>query len=158
MGTGESGTYYTSHGSAPIHHEAIIHSIEGEYTHEPKTGRPLRLKNGGHGQAAMNLMDAIGIEYHVVKTWPNGVRIGYVPNHKMKWKRRGTNQAWFPRGWSTMDIVKAGEHIVSLKTNQGTADGETMWGTYKGVHVGVKRTNGRISTIFPDIDQSGYGV
>ena len=30
------------------------------------------------------------------------------------------------------------------------ADGVTVFGNYNGVRVGVIRTNGRISTIFPD--------
>jgi hypothetical protein len=29
-----------------------------------------------------------------------------------------------------------------------------MWGVYKGVRVGVKKTNGKISTIFPDKNQN----
>ena len=33
-------------------------------------------------------------------------------------------------------------------------DGVTMWGVYKGVRVGVKKTNGKISTVFPDSNQS----
>ena len=28
-----------------------------------------------------------------------------------------------------------------------------MYGTWKGVRVGVKRTNGKVSTIFPDLKQ-----
>lgn len=30
----------------------------------------------------------------------------------------------------------------------------TMWGTYKGVRVGVIKTDGKIATVFPDVDQS----
>lgn len=95
-----------------------------------------------------------GIEYNVVKTFENGVRVGNVPNHKYKRKREGTAQAWFPKSWTTRDIVKAGEHVASLKSNQGAPDGVTMWGTYKGVRVGVIKTNGRVATVFPDEDQS----
>lgn len=36
MGSGESGRYYTSRGSSKIHHQALIHSIEGNYTKIPK--------------------------------------------------------------------------------------------------------------------------
>lgn len=154
MGTGESGNYYTSGGSDTVHHPALIHSIDGEYTHSPKTGRPERLKSGGHGQSSMDVMDENGIEYNVVKTFENGVRVGNVPNHKYKRKREGTAQAWFPKSWTTQDIVKAGEHVASLKSNQGTVDGVAMWGTYKGVHVGVIKTEGRVATVFPDEDQS----
>lgn len=154
MGTGESGNYYTSGGSSSVHHEALIHSIDGEYTHAQSTGRPVRLKSGGHGQAAMDLMDGNGISYNVVKTFANGVRVGNVPNHKIKRKQTGTAQTWFPASWTTHDIVKAGEHVVSLQANKKAADGKTMWGTYKGVRVGVIKTNGKIATVFPAEDQS----
>jgi hypothetical protein len=63
-------------------------------------------------------------------------------------------QAWFPKAWTTRDIVKAGEHIASLKSNQNLPDGATMWGTYRGVRVGAIKTGGRIATIFPDVDQT----
>lgn len=155
MGTGESGNYYTSDGSDIIHHEALIHSIDGQFTHNPKTGRPERLKSGGHGQSNMEIMDKNDIEYNVVNTFENGVRVGNVPNHKWKRKRSGTGQAWFPESWTTQDIVKAGEHVASLKTNQNAADGETMWGVYKGVRVGAIKTNGQVATVFPDENQSG---
>lgn len=64
-----------------------------------------------------------------------------------------TGQAWFPEGWTTRDIVRAGEYVVSLKSNADVPDGVTMWGTYKGVHVGVKKKGGRVATVFPDLDQ-----
>jgi hypothetical protein len=155
MGTGESGNYYTSGGSSVVHHEAIIHSIDGEYVHDSKTGRPTRLRAGGHGQASMTVMARNGIEFNVVKTYENGVRVGNVPRHKATYKTTGIAQAWFPKSWTVRDIVKAGEHVVSLKSNQGAKDGSTMWGTYKGVHVGALKTNGKVATVFPDIDQSG---
>lgn len=154
MGTGDSGHYYTSGGSSIVHHEALIHSIDGSFTHNNKTGRPERLKSGGHGQASMEIMTKNNIEYNVVKTYENGVRIGNVPNHKIKRKQTGTSQVWFPRSWSTRDIVKAGEHISSLKSNRDVPDGTAMWGTYKGVRVGVIKTNGKVATVFPDEDQS----
>lgn len=155
MGTGESGNYYTSGGSRTVHHPALIHSIDGGFTHDQKTGRPERLKSGGHGQGSMDVMDRNHIEYNVVKTYKNGVRIGNVPKHKNALKQMGSMQAWFPRSWSTRDIVKAGEYVASLKSNQGVPDGVTMWGTYKGVRVGVKTTDGRIATIFPCLEQPG---
>ena len=37
---------------------------------------------------------------------------------------------------------------------QEIPDGKTIYGVYKGVRVGVKRTNGKIATVFPDADQS----
>lgn len=47
-----------------------------------------------------------------------------------------------------------GYHFASLKSNRGAPDGVTMWGTYRGVHVGVIKTNGKVATVFPDEDQS----
>lgn len=157
MGTGPSGNYYTSGGSESVHHEALIHSIDGEFTHNPKTGKIERLKSGGHGQANIDLLEGNGIEYNIEKTWPNGVRVGNVPRHKDKRKQTGSNQAWFPKTWTTNDIVKAGEHVAGLKSNRDTPDGLAMWGTYKGVHVGVIKTDGKIATVFPDVNQEGYG-
>ena len=63
-------------------------------------------------------------------------------------------QSWFPKNWSAKDIKRAGEHVAGLKKNRKAKDGTAVYGVYKGVRVGVMRTNGEISTIFPDIDQS----
>lgn len=32
-------------------------------------------------------------------------------------------------------------------------NGVTVWGTYKGVRVGIKKANGQIATVFPAIVQ-----
>ena len=58
--------------------------------------------------------------------------------------------AWFPKNWTVQDMVKAGESVSQTKGNRHKPDGVTMWGTYKGVRVGVKKTNGQIATVFPD--------
>lgn len=71
-----------------------------------------------------------------------------------KKEKSGTGQAWFPKSWTAKDIKRAGEHVAGLKANRKVKDGSTMYGVYKGVRVGVKRTKGNISTIFPDSDQS----
>lgn len=136
-----------------MHHEALIHSIDGDFTHDPKSGRPRRLKSGGHGQASMVIMDKNGIKYEVIKNYENGVRAGNVPDHKNKRKQTGVAQTWFPESWTARDIVRAGEYVVSLKSNQGASDGTVMRGTYRGVRVGVIKTNGQIATVFPDEDQ-----
>lgn len=114
----------------------------------------LRLNNGGHGQKGMELLDKYGIKYNIVKTYPNGVRIGNIPNHMKKIKRTGIGQSWFPQSWSEKDIRRAGEHVAGLKGNRCISDGKTIYGVYKGVRIGVKRTNGKIATVFPDSDQS----
>lgn len=160
MGTTKSGRYLSTKGSGrSVSDFALVHSIEGDFVRKRTRvhGKPvieLRLGNGGHGQKGMDLLDKYGIEYHIVKTYPNGVRIGNVPNHKNPYKRYGTGQSWFPQSWTAKDIRRAGEHVASLKHNRKVKDGVPMFGVYKGVRVGVKRTKGIISTIFPDSNQA----
>ncbi|MGX9707790.1 EndoU domain-containing protein [Laceyella tengchongensis] len=79
--------------------------------------------------------------------------MGNVPSHKSKLKRSGTGQSWFPESWSEDDIKNAGEYVANLPGNTNVADGMTVFGVYKGVRVGVIRTNGKIGTIFPDAGQ-----
>ena len=160
MGTGRPGRYLNTHGSGRTVSEfAVVHSTEGRFVKTQvkvngKVQSKLRLAAGGHGQAGMNLLDKYGIEYHVVKVYPNGVRVGYVPGHKDKRKHSGIGQSWFPSSWSDKDIKRAGSHVASLKGNRHVPNGVIVYGTYKGVRVGVMRTNGKISTVFPDSDQT----
>ena len=154
MGTSKSGRYLNTKGSGrSVSDFALVHSSEGKYTRPSKGGKP-RLVSGGHGQKGMEQLDRYGIKYNIVKTFPNGVRVGNIPDHKSKMKRTGTNQAWFPKSWTEKDIRRAGEHVAGLKHNRHSSDGATMWGVYKGVRVGVKKTNGKISTVFPDKNQN----
>ena len=155
MGTTKSGRYLNTKGSAKgVSDYALIHSSEGAFTIPSKKTGKIRLKNGGHSEKGLQLLNKHNIEYNIVKTYPNGVRVGNVHNHKDKAKREGTNQAWFPKSWSDNDIKRAGEHVAGLKINRKVKSGITMYGIYKGVRVGVKKTNGIISTVFPDSDQS----
>ena len=133
----------------------MIHSFDGEFTANYKTGKLSKSKSGGHGQSCIDLMDKNGLKYKITKTYPNGFRVGYVEDHKDKRKRSGNNQSWFPKNWTQKDMVRAGEHVGKLKSNKQTKDGVSMYGVYKGVRVGVIRTNGHIATIFPDSNQSG---
>ena len=72
-------------------------------------------RSGGHGQDAIDFMDKNGIEYNIVKTYKNGVRVGNVPNHwKDNSKRKGIGQSWFPKSWGQKDVVKAAEHVLGL--------------------------------------------
>ena len=114
----------------------------------------LRLNNGGHSHKGMELLDKYGIKYNIVKTYPNGVRVGNIPNHMQRSKRSGTSQAWFPKSWTEKDIRRAGEHVSGLKGNRHIPDGKKIFGVYKGVRVGVIRTNGKIATVFPDANQN----
>lgn len=108
------------------------------------------MKGGGHGQSNLDSLNSHGIEYNIVKTYHNGVRIGNVPLHKTPSKRTGTNQAGFPESWSSTDIQKAGEYVANLPNNINVSNGTVMFGNYNGVRVGVIKTNGKVGTIFPD--------
>lgn len=74
--------------------------------------------------------------------------------YKKPGKQKSMGQAWFPKSWTEKDIRRAGEHVAGLKGNRRVADGKKIYGVYKGVRVGVIRTNGKIATVFPDSDQS----
>lgn len=155
MGTGKSGRYLNTKGSSrSISDFALVHSNEGTFTYTPKGHHISKLKSGGHGQAGMDLLKRQKIAYNIVKTYSNGVRVGNVPSHKDPRKRTGTGQAWFPKSWKEKDIRRAGEHVAGLKKNRHAPDGKVIFGTYKGVRVGVIKTHGKISTIFPDSNQS----
>lgn len=93
------------------------------------------------------------IRYKVEKTYPNGVRVGHVLDHTKKAKRQSMGQSWFPKSWTSKDIKHAGEHVANLKSNRHVPDGKRIYGMWKGVRVGVIKTNGRIGTIFPDSTQ-----
>lgn len=154
MGTGKSGLYLNTKGSGrSVSDYAVVHSSEGTFTYTPKEHNISLIKSGGHGQKGLELLERHNLKFKVVKTYENGVRVGYIPNHKSKSKRTGTNQAWFPKSWSEKDIRRAGEHVASLKSNRHVANGKAIYGTYKGVRVGVIRTNGKIATVFPDSNQ-----
>lgn len=154
MGTGKSGRYLNTRGSGrSVSDFALVHSNEGTFTYTPKGHHISKLKSGGHGQAGMDLLDKNGIIYNVVKTYSNGVRVGNIPGHKDPNKRVGIGQAWFPKSWTEKDIRKAGEHVAGLKRNRRVPNGKTIFGIYKGVRVGVIRTNGKIATVFPDSEQ-----
>ena len=160
MGTSKNGRYLNTKGSGrSVSDFALVHSSEGAFTRSQtrvngKMEIKLRLNNGGHSQKGMELLDKYGIKYNIVKTYPNGVRIGNIPNHMQKAKRSQSGQAWFPKSWTEKDIRHAGEHVAGLKGNRRIADGIKIYGVYKGVRVGVIRTNGKIATVFPDSDQS----
>lgn len=153
MGTTKSGRVLNTRGAAGSASQfAVVHSNEGAYT-KPQKDNHIRLKSGGHGQTGLKELDKYSIEYHIVKTYPNGVRVGYVPDHKVPKKQSGINQAWVPAGWTTKDIKHAGEHVANLKRNKHVRDGVIVFGNWKGVRVGVIRTYGQIGTIFPDSNQ-----
>lgn len=155
MGTSKNGRYLNTKGSGrSVSDFALVHSNEGKYTKPTRKGERLRLVSGGHGQTGMEQLDKYGIKYNVEKTFPNGVRVGNIPDHKNPYKRKSMGQTRFPSSWSAKDIRHAGEHVAGLKGNRRMPDGEAFFGVYKGVRVGVIKTNGKIATVFPDANQS----
>lgn len=131
-------------GKEPISDSAIIHSSKGNYT------KKNRMIGGGHGQEAIDYMNNNNLEYNIVKTYSNGVRVGNVKRHKDSIKKMGTNQSWFPKNWSRKDIKKAGQ-IVAI--GKKYPDVKIKHRKTNKVDVGIIRTNGKIATIFPLSEQ-----
>lgn len=131
-------------GKEPIPDSAIIHSSKGNYT------KNNRMIGGGHGQEAIDYMNNNNLEYNIVKTYSNGVRVGNVKRHKDSIKKMGTNQSWFPKNWSRKDIKKAGQ-IVAI--GKKYPDVKIKHRKTNKVDVGIIRTNGKIATIFPLSEQ-----
>lgn len=136
-----------------IRPSVLEHASKGEFIIDSRACPFPRPNAGGHGQENLDFLNEHGIPYQINVEYNNGVRVGSIPCHKKKVKRSGNNQAWFPASWDRSAIRLAGEHVAGLRENQGKKDGEIMFGRYNGVRVGVIRTNGVISTIFPDADQ-----
>ncbi|MEE1306020.1 MAG: EndoU domain-containing protein [Agathobacter sp.] len=136
--------YQSGRNTITVTQDRLQHSTLGEFNSNG------RLVNGGHGQANIDYMDANGIPYNIVKEYPNGVRVGNIPNHKNKFKRTGTGQAWFPKSWTDTDIKNAGEYVANLPENKNVSDGTWVFGEYNGVRVGIIKNDGEIGTIIPD--------
>ncbi|MGG3143620.1 pre-toxin TG domain-containing protein, partial [Bacillus pumilus] len=146
---GKMGIKRTS-GLNKIPENSINHSNKGDFTTNPKTGDISKMKGGGHGQSNIKFLQENNIEYNINKVYENGVRVGNVPGHKVKAKRTGSNQSWFPENWTESDIAAAGAKIVKSPDFSKVENGVTIFGEYKGVRVGVIKTNGEVGTIFPD--------
>ena len=148
---GKGYTVYPSaleHANTGVFSQRLVQISRGQYYFVP------RLRAGGHGEDGRKLLDKYGIQYNTVLTYSNGVRVGNVPSHKEPLKQKGIGQSWFPKEWNQKMIKKAGEYVANLKRNRNVADGIAVFGTYRGVRVGIKKTNGEIATVFPDSDQS----
>ncbi|OJE48260.1 hypothetical protein BAQ48_17845 [Bacillus luti] len=129
---------------------SIKHSNVGDFTTHPKTGDISKMKGGGHGQSNIEFLEKNNVDYNINKVYENGVRVGNVPGHKVKAKRAGSNQSWFPESWTESDITAAGAKIAELPGFANAENGVAIFGEYNGVRVGVIKTNGEIGTIFPD--------
>ncbi|OCZ53803.1 minor capsid protein [Dehalobacter sp. TeCB1] len=123
----------------------VKHASQGVFTEVRH-----RLKEGGHGQSSLAYMDKHKIEYNVVKTYSNGVRTGNVPFHKIKQKRTGDNQSWFPEAWDDEKIQIAGTYVA----NQLKAGERKAFAVYENVKIGViLDEDNKVTTIFPDSNQ-----
>jgi hypothetical protein len=134
--------------NAVIPNDRLIHSTVGDFTYVPGTNNISRMKSGGHGQSNLDFLDANNIEYNIINEFSNGVRVGNVPLHKSVPKRTGSNQSWFPNTWTDLDIENAGKFISSLPEFTNASDGAFIFKSFKGVEVGVIKTNGGVGTVF----------
>lgn len=159
MGTTRTGRYLYTYGAKNgVSQYALVHSSEGTFKWSRlrmggKVVKRIRLASGGHGEIGRKLLDKYHIEYKIVKTYPNGVRVGHVTNHDQKQKRTGIGQSWFPKEWTPRTIRKAGEYVARIHKDKPQPDGVVFKGLYRGVRVCIIRTNGIIGTVFPDCMQ-----
>ncbi len=130
--------------------QSLKHASVGDFTVNPSTGKMSKMKGGGHGQSNIDFLKENEFEVNIERTYPNGVRIGNVPDHKVRAKRTGNNQSWFPENWTNKDIESAGQYIASQPNYAIAKDGEAIFGEFNGVRVGVIKTDGKPATIFPD--------
>lgn len=99
MGTSKSGSYLNTKGAAyTVSDFTAVHANEGAFR-RLQSGE-LILVSGSHGEDGLALLKKYGIEHHITKTYPNGVRLGYIPRHEQKYKRvdgKTVNKRGFPR-------------------------------------------------------------
>lgn len=147
--------------SSPFINEDVVrHSGKGVWT-EANTMPPRdrkafpngRLSGGGHGQSGIKELELRDIEYNIEHTYPNGVRVGNIPNHASKGKRSGTGQSWFPEHWSDRDIKNAGNAIWDSQNSAKVtlpSGGAMASGNYGGVFIRVVKDPKGNGSIFPD--------
>lgn len=134
-------------GIITVSDKTLKHSTVGDYIKPSKEYSNGRLKNGGHSQKCIDVLITKGIDYKITKTFDNGVRLGYIPEHKQKTKQTGTGQSWFPEDWSDDDVLKAGTYVANKSKNTEMP----KFAEYNGVRVGIfLDKDGYPSTIFPD--------
>jgi hypothetical protein len=67
-------------------------------------------------------------------------------------KRVDVGQSWFPESWTEIYIENAANYIIQKNVIEfgKLADGIPLFDNYKGVRVGIIKTNGKWATVFPD--------
>lgn len=134
-------------GIITVSKDRLEHSSLGDWT---KTNR---LEKGGHGQRGMEKLLSTGVEPVIYKEYSNGVRIGSVPNHKLKTKKTGSDkpdsdigQSWFPKNWDDDKIMAAGTYAA----NFGKGNDIMKKAVFEGIEVVVYVNDGQVGTICPN--------
>lgn len=143
----KSLTELKNDGIITVSKKRLEHSSLGDWT---KTNR---LEKGGHGQKGFEKLLDTGVKPVIYKQYSNGVRIGSVPNHKLKTKKTGSDkpdsdigQSWFPKEWDDDKILLSGTYTA----NTGIGEGIIKSGIYDGVEVVVFINGGEVGTICPN--------
>ena len=127
--------------------KTLKHSTVGDYISPSKSYPNGRLKNGGHSQKCIEELESRNISYSITEVCENGVRLGYVSEHKQKTKQSGIGQSWFPEEWDDDEILKAGTYVANISKDNDMPRFEE----YNKVRVGIFLDDeGYPSTIFPD--------
>ena len=82
-------------GIITVSDKTLKHSTVGDYIKQSKQYPNGRLKNGGHSQKCIDELNTKNIDYTITKVCDNGVRLGYIPEHKSK--RKFLNLSLFNR-------------------------------------------------------------
>ncbi|MCH4830030.1 EndoU domain-containing protein [Flavobacterium columnare] len=135
--------------------EPLTHADIGDFKNPTNPSASLesgKMTGGGHGQTNIDYLEATGKQYNIEHTFDNGVRTGNVPTHDVAGKRTGVGQSWFPSSWTKQEIDLASKYVI--QKNQSAynelADGIAIYDIYKGVRVGIIKTDGKFATVFPD--------
>ena len=135
---------------ATLSQERLIHADKGDFNQKG------RMISGGHGQNNLEELKRRGEKLKIRHVFKNGVRLGSIPNHRNKYDRK--KHAWFPKWWTDGTIQAAANYVASLKKATKAKNGETIYGTYKDVIVGIKINNGIIVSVFPSFTQSSKNL
>ncbi|TDO72748.1 fibronectin type III domain protein [Flavobacterium chryseum] len=135
--------------------DPLTHADIGDFKNPSNPSASLesgKMAGGGHGQSNIDYLEATGKQYNIEHTFDNGVRTGNIPTHDVAGKRTGVGQSWFPTSWTKQEIDAASKYVI--QNNQSAynalADGVSIYDTYKGVRVGIIKTDGKFATAFPD--------
>lgn len=119
------------------------HVSKGEYT--VNSNRHIA---GGHMEESIKEMERLGIEYNITETYPNGVRVGNIPNSKNSNARKPNSHTWFPASWTEKDVADAANYVQSKIKNP--KDNVEYTRTYKGVRTTIVYNNGKLKTTYPN--------